>query len=123
MLKVCVPVFEIVTVWAGLTFPTVTFPKPRLVGVIVTAVAAVTPVPETLIVCGLPAALSVSVNVPDSACVDDGVKVILMVQVPPLAATVPTQLSVSANHRCNRWCPLRKVIELIVRSAVPSLVT
>ena len=95
--SVAVPVFVIVTVWAALTSPTVTFPKARLVGVTVTAVAAVTPVPLTLIVWGLPAALSVSVNVPVSTCVADGVKVMLMVQVPPLAATVPTQLSVSAK--------------------------
>ena len=97
MFSVAVPVLVIVTVWAGLTSPTATFPKERLEGVTVTAVEAVTPAPETLIVCGLPAALSVRVNVPVSGLVEEGVKVILMVHVPPLAGTVPMQLSVSAK--------------------------
>lgn len=80
MFRVEVPVFVMVTVFAGLTSPTVTSPKTRLEGVRVTAVAEVTPVPVTLIVCGLPAALSVMLKVPDSADSDLGVNVILIVQ-------------------------------------------
>lgn len=75
MLRVDVPVLVIVTVCAELTSPTVTSPKERLDGETVTAVAAVTPAPVTLIVCGLLAALSAMLNVPDSEPSAPGVNV------------------------------------------------
>ena len=78
--SVAVPVFVMVTVCGELTVPTVWFPKLRLVGETVTAVAAVTPVPVTVMVWGLPLALSVIVIWLVSALVVEGVNVMLIVQ-------------------------------------------
>ena len=62
-------------------------------------------------------------NVPLLASAASGVNVMLMVQVPPLAATVPTQLSVSAKLVVPVVSVSVKVIPEMVRAAVPSLVT
>ena len=48
MSRVDVPVFVIVTVWAFVVEPTVVFANTSVVGVTVTEVAWVTPVPETV---------------------------------------------------------------------------
>ena len=56
------PLFESVTVWAGLVAPTVSFGNVRLVGERVTAGACATPVPARAIWWGLPAASSVRVS-------------------------------------------------------------
>ena len=60
-----------------LTEPTVSLPKESDVGASVTCVAAVTPVPWTVKVCGLFTALSVIVTVPVSRPVAEGVSVML----------------------------------------------
>ena len=97
ILSVALPVLVMVTVWGALTVPTFWFAKVRLVGEIVTAVAAVTPEPVKVMVWGLFAALSVMVISSVSAPNVDGVKVRLSVQLVPPAPSVPTQMSVSAK--------------------------
>ena len=62
-------------------------------------------------------------NVPVSVVSDRGVKVMLMEHVPPLAATVPTQLSVSAKSVFPVESVSVKEICVIFSGAVPSLVT
>lgn len=117
MSRVEVPVFVIVTVCAWETDETCVLGKVMLVGATVTAVAWVTPVPVTVSVCGLLAALSVIVNSSVTAPVDWGVKVTLMAQLPPAGATVPTQLFESVKSL------LGASTSLIVSGAVPRLKT
>ena len=69
----------------------------RLGGVTSTVVAALTPWPLRLTTCGLPVALSLMPSSSVSIASTVGVNVTLMVQRPPPAGTVPTQLSVSAK--------------------------
>lgn len=69
--------------------PTDWEPNVRLVGEKVTAGAGVTPVPVRATCCGLPPASSAMTRDAVSAAFEDGVKVTLMLQVPPAAATVP----------------------------------
>ena len=118
MVSVAVPVLVMVTVWGLLVVPTNWLENDRVVGASVTAVPAVTPVPVKLNVCGLLAALSdiesVAVRTPRAS----GVKVTFIWHVPPLASTVPTQVSVSVNT-----LGLLLVISVIVRGAVPALIT
>lgn len=121
--KVWVPVFVTVTLCGELEPPTVTLPKERLEGVKVTAVADVTPLPLTSMTCGLPEALSVMLNCPVSTPSEEGVNVMSIVQDPPLAASVPTQLSVSAKSVFPVLSVSAKVILEIVRGAVPSSTT
>ena len=87
MLIVPVPVFFNVTVLAALVVPTCCVVKARLVGLKLATGA--TPVPVRLAVWGLPAALSVMVNVPVRVPVVVGVKVTLIVQFPPPESEVP----------------------------------
>ena len=65
-------------------------PKAKLVGAKLTLDA--TPVPVRLTVCGLPAALSVTVIVPGWLPVAVGVKVTLMVQFAPAVTEAPQVL-------------------------------
>jgi hypothetical protein len=90
MLRVAVPVFLRVTLWAALVVPTAWLVKVRLVADKLTAGAlAAVPVPVRLIVCGLPDALSVMVTVPVRVPVAVGLKVTLILQFPPAATEVP----------------------------------
>lgn len=116
MFNVEVPVLVMVTVCGELTVPTVWFPKERLPGVTVTAVAAALPVPDRAMVWGLFAALSVMLIVPVAAPTAVGVKVTLIMHVPPPAAMVPTQSSDSAK------LPV-VVIAVMLSDAVPALIT
>ena len=74
-----------VTIWAGLVMPTVTGAKYRLVG----ESLAVVPTPARLTFCGLPAALSVTLNiavrVPDAV----GLNSTMMLQLAPAASELP----------------------------------
>ena len=117
ILSVELPVLVMVTVWGELTVPTFWFEKLRLVGETVTAVAWETPEPVRVIVWGLFAALSVMVISSVSKLTVDGVKVMLRVQVPPPAASVPMQLSVSAKSA------LDDTICVIVSGWLPALMT
>ena len=92
-LMISVPLVLSVTGRGWLVAPKPSEPKLRLGG---DKVAVRMPVPESVTVCGLPVASSVTVNVPlcgPRAC---GVKVALMVQLPPAGRAVP-QLLVCAN--------------------------
>lgn len=123
MERVCVPVLVIVTVCGELTLPTFRFPNDKLVGVTVTCVAEATPVPESAIVCGLPAALSVMLICPAMVPSAVGVKVTGRVQEPPPAAMVPIQLPPPASSKS----PVTLVVVVVtviaemVRFAVPML--
>lgn len=117
------PVLVRVTDWGALRVPTFVFPNVTLVGATVSADDCVTPVPVRVMVCGLlftlpvPSfTLSVSVSWPVSDPAAGGVYVTLIVQFPPLAATVPTQLSVSLKS-------VVVVIDEMESGFVPSLTT
>ena len=92
MINVALPVLVRVTVCGALVVPTawevakVTLAGERL------AMGAVTPVPVSEIVCGLLAALSVKVTEPTALPAVVGVKVTLMVQIPPAATGEPQVL-------------------------------
>jgi hypothetical protein len=88
--SVAVPVFLSVTALAALLVPTAWLENARLVGARVTADWS--PVPVSVIVCGLPDALSVTVTVPVRVPVVVGVKVTLMVQFAPAAKLAPQAL-------------------------------
>src|SRR5437879_5369497 len=83
IVKAAVPVFVSVTVIGALVVASGWLPKPRLVGANPTPGAV--PFPLSVMICGLPPALSVSDSVPVRAPEAVGVKVTLMVQVPPAA--------------------------------------
>jgi hypothetical protein len=93
MLKAAFPVLLRVTPSAALVVPTFWLPNVRLAGE--RLIAAATPVPVRLTVCGLPAALSemltVAVRIPAAV----GVNVTLIMQL-LFAATEPPQVLVSA---------------------------
>lgn len=78
-----------VTFCTGLVEFTFTVPKAIEVGATETEPTGAVPVPESAAVCGLLASLSETLSVADSAPAKLGVKVMVIVQVPPLAATVP----------------------------------
>lgn len=87
-----VPVFVNVTGWLALVVPDAWFENVKLAGEKLTVFVTVpVPVPLSGSTCGVPAALSATVNVPEIAPVVLGVNVRLMVQV-LLAATVPAQV-------------------------------
>lgn len=111
--SVDVPVLVMVTVCAGVVEPTLVFAKVRVVGVTVTEVAWVTPVPVTVMMWGLVGVLSSMLNSSVTDPVATGVKVMLRVHVPPRAATVPTQLFDSVKSL------LGGVIELMTRGKLP----
>jgi hypothetical protein len=85
--SLAVPVLLIVTVNGTLVVPITWLPKFRLVGERLTVNVA--PVPVRLMVCGLPAALSVIVTLAVRLPLAVGVKVTLMVQLAPVARELP----------------------------------
>jgi hypothetical protein len=78
MVSAPAPLLVSVTVFGALGTPTPRLPKVKLVGDKVTA--GPKPLPVRVTLCGLPAALSVTVNVPDLVPDAVGAKVTLMVQ-------------------------------------------
>src|SRR5579859_1969960 len=86
------PTFVMVMVWGGLIVFTVCVPKLRLVGEKLRTV----PIPVSVTVCGLLAALSLTVRVPVCEPALRGLKTTLIVQLAPAARLVP-QLLVWAN--------------------------
>jgi hypothetical protein len=110
-----VPVLVRVTVWAGLVVPTGSEGK---VGAADRLTAGAVPVPVRLTDCVLPATpllLSVIVSVPVRVPTAVGVKVTLIVQLPP-AATGAEQVSVSAKS------PLGTML-VMVKGPVPVLLS
>jgi hypothetical protein len=87
MLKAAFPVLLRVTFCAALVVPTFWLLNVRLVGERLVPAAA--PVPVTLTVCGLPAALSEMLTVAVRVPVTVGVNVTLIVQLPPAATELP----------------------------------
>jgi uncharacterized protein YybS (DUF2232 family) len=79
-----------VTLRAVLVVPSAWFPKDRLVEESVTD--ATVPVPDRLTACGLPVALSAMLTEAVSALAREGLKVTLIVQVPPAATELPQVL-------------------------------
>jgi hypothetical protein len=88
--KVPLPLLLKVTVRAVLVVPTAWFPKDRLVDERLTAGAV--PVPDRLTACGLPLALSATLTDAVSELAREGVKVTLIVQLPPAATELPQVL-------------------------------
>ena len=89
-MTLAVPEFVKVTVWE-LLLPTATLPKLMLAGL--APRRRLTPMPDKAIACGLPEALSVITTAELRVPVVDGVKVILIVQL-PFGAKVAAQLLV-----------------------------
>lgn len=87
MVSAAVPLLVSVTVCAAEVVPTFWPAKVRLAGE--SPAAGAMPVPLKLAVCGLPAALSVTVNVPLRAPEAVGAKLTLIVQLPPTAKEEP----------------------------------
>jgi len=80
------PVFDTVTICAGLVVPTAWLPNVNDVGVIPIVVLLLVPVPAKITDCGLPVALSVNVIAPERVPVAVGVNVMCNVHgVPPTA--------------------------------------
>src|SRR5450432_1259936 len=77
---------------AALVAPTVCEVNVRLVGLRAAEGPTAVPVPVRLAVCGLPAALSVTVTVPVRVPAAVGVKVTLMEQLAPAATELPQVL-------------------------------
>jgi len=90
MVNVALPPFVRVTLRAVLVVPSAWFPNDRLVEESVTD--ATVPVPDRLTVCGLPVALSAMLTEAVSALAREGLKVTLIVQVPPAATELPQVL-------------------------------
>src|SRR5206468_10420164 len=98
MARVAVPVFDSVTVCAALVVPTVWLAKVSEVGERLAVVVGAAPVPVRATVCGLPEALSVTLELPVRVPDAVGVNVTLMLQFPP-DAREPPQLSVLARSQ------------------------
>src|SRR5437588_330949 len=120
IVKAAVPVFVSVTVIGALVVASNWLPKSRLVGANPTAGAV--PFPLSIMICGLPPALSATDSVPVRAPKDAGVKVTLIVQF-PLAAKVaglmgqalaPVLVVAKSPEAAN---------ELIVKAAAPVFVS
>src|SRR5258706_15082825 len=92
MVRTAVPLLLRVIACAALVVPPVCEAKVRLVGLRAAEGPTAVPVPVRLAVCGLPAALSVTVIVPVRVPAAVGVKVTLMVQFAPAATEVPQVL-------------------------------
>ena len=116
-LSVLVPLLVRVTVRAELVVLRVWLLKSRLVGERLTVAAVPLPLKGT--VCGLPAALSLMLSKAFRLPVAVGVKVTLMVQLPPAATEVPQLLL------CAKSPALLPVSEmpLIVNAALPVLLS
>ena len=78
----------------ALVVPTVTVPKLKVLGEVVTGAL---PVPDRVTVCGLFAALSVNVSVPVAEPIADGVKVRPIEHLPLAATLVPQVLLLIAK--------------------------
>jgi hypothetical protein len=115
MLSAALPVLLRVMVWEGLTTPTGSFPKLRLPGERLTPGLA--PVPERVTVCGLPLALSATLSAAVKEPLAAGVKVTLIVQLPP-AATLAPQLLLCAKSM--GFAPV-SAIPLILKAPLPVL--
>ena len=111
-----VPVFVRVICWAALLEPMSSVPKVRLIGLNLTAGAK--PVPESGTLCGLLAALSVTVTLADRAPVVVGLKTTLMVQFAPASTCKPQLLVCLKSVASGRVI----VIVLIFSVALPVLV-
>ena len=85
MVKVVVPTLVRVTVCAGLIVPIATTPKLKLVG----ESFAVVPIPLRLTFCGLPAALSLTLNAALRVPLAVGLNLTLMLQLAPAANELP----------------------------------
>src|SRR2546429_465167 len=120
IVKAAAPVFVSVTVIGALVVASSWLPKSRLVGANPTPGAVPFPLRENI--CGLPPASSASDSVPVRAPEAVGVKVTLMVQVPPAAkvaglvgqALAPVLVAAKSPEAAN---------ELIVKAAAPVLVS
>src|SRR5207249_3387623 len=120
IVKAAAPVFVSVTVIGALVVASSWLPKSRLVGANPTPGAV--PFPLSVMICGLPPALSVSDSVPVRAPEAVGVKVTLMVQVPQIGraagregeALAPVLVAAKSLEAAN---------ELIVKAAVPVFVS
>jgi len=88
--KVALPELVTVTVWAVLVVPTFWPANVRLP--VDRPTAAPVPVPVKVALCGLPLALSETLTVPVRLPMAAGVKVTLIVQLPPAATEVPQVL-------------------------------
>src|SRR5207237_491154 len=114
------PVVVTVTAFGVRVLPSGWLPKPRLVGANPTPGAV--PFPLSVMICGLPPALSASDSVPVRAPEAVGVKVTLMVQFAPAAkvaglvgqALAPVLVAAKSPEAAN---------ELIVKAAVPVFVS
>jgi hypothetical protein len=85
IVKVVVPIFVSVTVFAALVIRMAIVPKLRLVG----ERFAVVPIPFSVTVCGLPAALSVTLRAVVRVPLALGLNVTLMLQLAPAAKELP----------------------------------
>src|SRR5206468_1500818 len=120
IVKAAAPVFVSVTVIGALVVASSWLPKSRLVGANPTPGAVPFPLRENI--CGLPPASSASDSVPVRAPEAVGVKVTLMVQVPPAAkvaglvgqALAPVLVAAKSLEAAN---------ELIVKAAAPVFVS
>src|SRR2546429_537765 len=120
IVKAAAPVFVSVTVIGALVVASSWLPKSRLVGANPTPGAVPFPLRENI--CGLPPASSASDSVPVRAPEAVGVKVTLMVQVPPAAkvaglvgqALAPVLVAAKSPEAAN---------ELIVKAAAPEFVS
>src|SRR5947199_229935 len=120
IVKAAVPVFVSVTVIGVLVVASGWLPKPRLVGANPTPGAV--PFPLSVMICGLPPALSASDSVPVRAPEAVGVKVTLMVHLTPAGmnaghvgqALAPVLVAAKSPEAAN---------ELIVKAAVPVFVS
>src|SRR5438105_592416 len=119
IVKAAAPVFVSVTVIGALVVASSWLPKPRVVGAHTTPGAV--PFPLSVMICGLPPALSASDSVPVRAPEAVGVKVTLMVQFAPAAkvaglvgqALAPVLVAAKSPEAAN---------ELIVKAAAPVFV-
>jgi hypothetical protein len=81
--------------------------------------AAAVPVPERVTVCGLPLALSATLSVAERVPLAEGVKVTLVVQLPPAATELPQVLV---------WAKLLALVPesamlVMLKAALPPLVS
>src|SRR5437667_178069 len=120
IVKAAVPVFVSVTVIGALVVASGWLPKPRLVGANPTPGAV--PFPLSVMICGLPPAVSARDRVQLHPADAVGLKVTLMVQFAPthkvawLAAPAPAPLLLSLHDAL-------PIYELIVKAAVPVFVS
>jgi hypothetical protein len=91
------PLFVMVTVCDELVVFIIVAGNTKLLGENCTCATPVTPVPVSVTRCGFPAALSLTESNSVSGASTVGVYVTLIVQIPPPAGRVPTQLLVSAK--------------------------